>query len=160
MSSRTIEFAPVLKTLDVNAPTDRAFKIFIAFRWWPKSHSILASKSPQVAVAVEPRVGGRWYERGQDGSECDWGRVLAWDPPKRVLLTWQLNANFQFDTKIATEVEVTFTEIAGNKTRVVMEHRLFEKYGEEGAKIRAAVDSPDGWGALLKMFAAMADGAT
>jgi uncharacterized protein YndB with AHSA1/START domain len=160
MSSRTIEFAPVLKTLDVNAPPDRAFEVFTTFRWWPKSHSILASKSPQVAVTVESHVGGRWYERGQDGSECDWGRVLAWDPPKRVLLTWQLNSSFQFDTKVVTEVEVTFTALAGDKTRVVMEHRLFEKYGEEGAKIRAAVDSPDGWAGLLKMFAAMAESAT
>jgi hypothetical protein len=77
-----------------------------------------------------------------------------------VLLTWQLNSSFQFDTKVVTEVEVTFTALAGDKTRVVMEHRLFEKYGEEGAKIRAAVDSPDGWAGLLKMFAAMAEGAT
>ena len=86
--------------------------------------------------------------------------MVVWDPPRRAVFTWQLNSSFQFDTKIATEVEVTFAALAGNKTRVVMEHRLFEKYGEEGAKIRAAVDSPDGWAGLLKMFAATADGAT
>jgi uncharacterized protein YndB with AHSA1/START domain len=160
MSTRTIDFAPVMKILDVNAPPDRAFEIFTGFRWWPKSHSILASKSPQVAVTVEARPGGRWYERGQDGTECNWGRVVTWDPPKRLVLTWQLNSNFQFDSKIATEVEVTFTPAAGNRTHVVMEHRLFEKYGEEGEKIRAAVDSPDGWAGLLQMFAAMAAGAT
>jgi uncharacterized protein YndB with AHSA1/START domain len=160
MSSRTIDFAPVLKTIDVNAPPARAFAMFSAFRWWPKSHSILTSKSPQAAVVLEPKSGGRWYERGEDGSECDWGNVVTWDPPKRLLLNWQLNGNFQYDPKVSSEVEITFTAVVGNKTRVVLEHRLFEMFGEEGKKIRAAVDAPDGWTGLLQMFAAMADRAT
>jgi uncharacterized protein YndB with AHSA1/START domain len=157
--SRTIDFAPVLKSIDVNAPPQRAFEVFAAFRWWPKSHSILASKSPQVAVTVEPRVGGRWYERGEDGSECDWGKVLSWDPPKRMVLSWHLNASFQIDPTIATEVVVTFEPRGAGSTHVALEHRLFERHGAEGEKIRAAVDSPDGWGGLLSAFAAMADSA-
>ncbi|WIM14355.1 SRPBCC family protein [Enhydrobacter sp.] len=151
--SRTISLAPVLKNIDVDAPPARAFKIFAGFRWWPRSHSILPSKSPQVAVAVEPKVGGRWFERGEDGSECDWGKVLVWEPPRRMVMTWLLDSTFQINPKVVTEVEVTFTAIGVDRTRVVLEHRLFDRHGEEGEKVRAAVDSPDGWAGLLTMFA-------
>jgi uncharacterized protein YndB with AHSA1/START domain len=156
MSSRTIDFAPVLKNIEVNAPPERAFEVFAAFRWWPKSHSILTSKSPQVAVTLEPRIGGRWYERGEDGSECDWGSVLSWEPPRRMVLSWLLNASFQIDPTVATEVIVTFEPRGTDKTYVALEHRLFERHGAEGEKMRAAVDSPDGWAGLLKSFATLA----
>ena len=151
--SRTISVAPVLKDIEVDAPPAKAFEIFAGFRWWPRSHSILPSKSPQVAVTVEPKVGGRWFERGADGSECDWGKVLVWEPPKRMVMTWMLDSTFQANPKVVTEVEVTFTAIEARKTRVSLEHRLFDRYGEEGEKIRAAVGSPDGWSGLLRMFA-------
>jgi hypothetical protein len=72
------------------------------------------------------------------------------------VLSWQLNANFQIDPKISTEVVVTFAAVGADKTHVVLEHRLFERFGSEGEKVRAAVDSPDGWTGLLKMFAAAA----
>lgn len=158
--SGTIAFAPVVKNIEVNAPPAQAFEVFMAFRWWPKGHSILASKSPQIAVTVEPRVGGRWFERGEDGSECDWGKVVTWQPPKRAVLTWQLNGNFQYDPNISTEVEVIFSALPGNRTHVALEHRLFETLGEEGEKIRGAVDAPDGWSGLLQMFAELAGAAT
>jgi uncharacterized protein YndB with AHSA1/START domain len=151
--SRTITLAAVLKSIEVNAPPARAFEVFAAFRWWPKTHSILESKSPQIAVTVEPKVGGRWFERGEDGSECDWGKVLAWEPPKRMVLTWHLDSTFQINPKVVTEVEVTFAAAGAGKTHVSLEHRLFDRYGEEGEKMRAAVDAPDGWTGLLKMFA-------
>lgn len=154
--SRTISPAPVLKDIEVDAPPAKAFEIFAGFRWWPKTHSILPSKSPQAAVTVEPKVGGRWFERGADGSECDWGQVLVWQPPRRMVMTWLLDSTFQANPKVVTEVEVTFTAIGAGKTHVSLEHRLFDRYGEEGEKIRAAVDSPDGWSGLLKMFAAAA----
>jgi uncharacterized protein YndB with AHSA1/START domain len=151
--SRTISLAPVLKDIDVDAPPAKAFEIFAGFRWWPGTHSILPSKSPQVAVTVEPKVGGRWFERGEDGSECDWGKVVAWDPPKRLVLTWLLDSTFQVNPKVTTEIEVTFTAIGADRTHVALEHRLFDRHGEEGEKVRAAVDSPDGWSGLLTMFA-------
>lgn len=151
--SRTISVAPVLKNIEVDAPPARAFEIFASFRWWPRSHSILPSKSPQVAVTVEPKVDGRWFERGADGSECEWGKVLVWEPPKRMVMTWLLDSTFQANPKVVTEVEVTFTAIGASKTHVSLEHRLFDRYGEEGEKIRAAVGSPDGWSGLLRMFA-------
>ena len=83
--SATIAMAPVRKSIRVKAARERAFEIFTQWRWWPKEHSILKSKSPQVSVTTEPRAGGRWYERGADGTECDWGKVLVWDPPARVV---------------------------------------------------------------------------
>lgn len=149
----TIVFAPLLKNIEVNAPPEKAFEVFTAFRWWPKSHSILQSKSRQATVKLEPQVGGRWYERGEDGSECDWGNVAAWEPPRRLVLTWHLNSSFQYDPKIATEVEVTFVPTGAGRTQVNLEHRLFERYEDEGEKIRAAVDHPDGWSGLLVAFA-------
>ena len=79
--------------------------------------------------------------------------MLSWEPPKRLVLSWQLNGNFQIDPKIATEVVVTFAAVGADKTHVALEHRLFERFGTEGEKIRTAVDAPDGWNGLLKMFA-------
>ena len=151
--SRTISIAPVLKDIDVNAPPAKAFEVFAGFRWWPKTYSILPSKSPQAAMIVEPKVGGRWFERGEDGSECDVGKVVVWEPPKRMVLTWLLDSTFQINPKVVTKVEVTFTAIGADKTHVSLEHRLFDRYGEEGEKVRAIVDSPDGWPGLLRIFA-------
>lgn len=151
--TQTISFAPIAKTIEVNAPPPHAFEIFTAFRWWPKSHSILESKSPQAEVTVEPRVGGRWFERGEDGSECAWGEVLVWDPPRRLVLTWRLDGDFKIDAARHTEVEVTFTALGPDRTRVVLEHRLFERFGPAGQKIRDAVGSPGGWADLLAAFA-------
>lgn len=94
-----IAVAPVRKSILVKAPAGRAFEVFARRMgsWWPKSHSI--GTSPQADVVIEPRAGGRWYERGADGSECDWGRVLAWEPPARLLLAWQLDATWTFDRR-------------------------------------------------------------
>jgi uncharacterized protein YndB with AHSA1/START domain len=153
--TQTISFAPIARTLEVNAPPRRAFEIFTAFRWWPRSHSILQSRSPQVLVAIEPRIGGRWFERGEDGSECAWGEVIAWEPPGRLVMTWRLDGDFKIDPERHTEVEVTFTAIDTGRTRVVLEHRLFERFGPVGQKIRDAVGSPGGWADLLAAFAAL-----
>jgi len=83
----------------VAVPPKRAFEVFTAnmHRWWPPAHSIL--KAPRASITVEPQVGGRWYERATDESECTWGRVVSWDPPSRVVLTWQLTADFVYDPR-------------------------------------------------------------
>ncbi len=140
----------------VNAAPARAFEVFtVGFaRWWPRSHTI--GKVPQKEAVIEPRVGGRWFERGEDGSECDWGRVLVWEPPARVVLGWQLNADFKFDPHIVTEVEVRFIAESANATRVELEHRQLERLGDQGERLREKVDSPNGWGKLLEHFAAAA----
>lgn len=157
--NQTVAFAPVRKTVRVKAPLRRAFEVFTAISWWPKEHSILKG-TRQQAVLIEPRAGGRWFERGEDGSECDWGKVLAWEPPTRLLLSWQINGNFQVDPNLITEVEVTFIPEDVNLTRVELEHRYLERARDTAATLRAGVDSPGGWAGLLKRFAEAADGST
>jgi len=142
--------APIRKSLRVRAPKERAFEVFAANmgKWWLKSHSLLAS--PQQDVLIEPREGGRWFERGEDGSEQDWGRVLAWEAPDRIVLAWQLNADWAYDPDFETTVEVTFTA-AGEDTIVAFEHRDLERYGDRAEEIRGGYESgmEGGWGELL-----------
>jgi len=160
MSSRTMTmtFAPVRKTIRVKAGQQHAFKVFTTGRWWPREHSILASGARQAAVIIEPRIDGRWFERGEDGSECDWGKVLVWEPPSRLLLTWQLNGRFQYDPELLTEVEVRFIPEGPKSTRVELEHRHIERAGDTAQALRDGVDSPEGWSKLLERFAEGAAG--
>ena len=111
---KTIAVAPVRKSVRVKAAPARAFEIFTAGmkRWWLPAYSINKS-SPIADIVVEPRRGGRWFERGQDGSECQWGKVLAWEPPGRLLLTWQITPQWQFDANLVTELEVRFVPDGG-----------------------------------------------
>ena len=157
--NRLVNPAPVRKNVLVRAPAQRAFEVFTAGvgRWWPKSHHIGASE--MLTQVIEPRVGGRWFERGVDGVECDIGHVLVWDPPGRLVLAWQLNAEWKFDRALVTEVEVRFIETEPRLTRVELEHRHLERLREHAAKLREAIDSPGGWGALLDLYskAASAD---
>lgn len=149
--SQTISPAPIRKSVRVNVAPARAFEIFAtgASRWWLKTHTINPTKSPQKDVIIEPRTGGRWFERGEDGSECSWGQVLAWEPPSRLLLAWQINADFQYDAALVTEVEVRFTP-DGSGTLVELEHRLLDRMGERGVGMRDAFTR--GWGLLLDSF--------
>jgi uncharacterized protein YndB with AHSA1/START domain len=151
--NRTIAPAPVRKSVIVQASASRAFEVFTAgiARWWPKSHHIGASE-PERQV-IEPREGGRWFERGVDGVECDIGRVLRWQPPTLLVLAWQLTADWKFDAALVTEVEVRFTAIEARVTRVELEHRHLERLGERAAAMREQIDAPNGWGGLLALFA-------
>lgn len=147
-----IRIAPVRKQLLVKASQSRAFAVFTAqmSRWWPATHSIL--KSPLKECIVEPRVGGRWYAVGEDGSSCETGYVIAWQPPQALVLAWQINAEWQFDPELVTEVEVRFIAESADTTRVELEHRHLERMGEKAGAARDAVDSPGGWGAILGSF--------
>ena len=146
-----MNIAPVRKSILVRATPDHTFATYVGQGWWPKEHSLLVSGSPQKKVVIEPRAGGRWYEIGEDGTECDWGKVLAYDPPRRLLLTWQINGDFKPDPSATTEVEVTFSPAEGG-TRVELEHRGFESYAT-GRQLHDAVDGEMGWGGLLEMMA-------
>ena len=150
--SQTIKPAPVRKTLTVRASPETAFRVFTEGfdRWWPRTHHI--GKSELARAVIEPRLGGRWYEVCVDGSECDWGDVLAWEPPHRLLLAWRLNAQWEYEPDLLTEVEVRFVAIEDGQTRVDFEHRGFERMGAAGETARAGVDSPSGWGAILAEF--------
>jgi uncharacterized protein YndB with AHSA1/START domain len=150
--STQIRPAPVRKSIFVEAPPAHAFDVFTAGigRWWPKTHKI--GDVDLDKPIIEPRNGGRWYQVGVDGSECDIGTVEAWEPPSRLVLIWQLTAEFEFDADLVTEVEVLFTR-EGDGTRVDLEHHHLERLGETAEKMREAVDSPGGWSGLLQLFA-------
>jgi uncharacterized protein YndB with AHSA1/START domain len=144
----------VRQSVVVDAPRERAFAVFTdgMTSWWPTdSHSI--GSAPMAGAVIEPRPGGRWYERGEDGSECDWGRVLAWDPPERVVLAWQISADWKADPDIHTEVEVRFTTEDDGRTRVELEHRHLEAFGERAEQMRGVFGSDGGWRTLLARFA-------
>jgi uncharacterized protein YndB with AHSA1/START domain len=153
--SLAIKPAPVRKTLTVAASPSRAFEVFTAGfdRWWPRSHSI--GESPLKTAVIEPRQGGRWFGRLENGTEAAWGDVLAWEPPRRLVLAWRIGADWQYDPELLTEVEVIFTP-EGEGTRVDFEHRHLERMGEGAEAVRASFESEGGWTGLLKMFAAEA----
>jgi uncharacterized protein YndB with AHSA1/START domain len=149
------EIEPIRKQLVVSAAAEHAFRVFTAGldRWWPRDHHI--GKAPMKRAVLEPRSGGRWYEIGDDGSECNWGRVLVWDPPRRLVLAWQITAEWQYDASFETELEVTFTAEGPRRTIVQLEHRNFERFGAGAEEIRKQMDS--GWGANLDTFAKIAE---
>jgi uncharacterized protein YndB with AHSA1/START domain len=137
----------------VEAPAERAFRVFTEKMetWWPATHHI--AKVPLKNIVVERRANGRWAEIGTDGSECNWGRVLVWDPPKRLVLAWQLTANWQYDENFMTEVEINFTPVDAGKTRVALEHRNLERYGKEMEAVAKSIGSDGGWPLILRQFA-------
>jgi len=156
MSSTTAD-RMVRKSVTVAAPLAVAFEVFTAQieAWWPMaSHHI--GEAACAAVVIEPRRGGRWFERGVDGSECDWGHVLHWDAPNRVTLMWQLSAQFKFDPSIETEVDVCFTALDAGTTRVDLEHRCLDAYGADAEAMRETFGSPNGWNGMLEHFAQVA----
>ena len=120
--------------------------------WWPRDSHHISDADP-VDVFLEPREGGRWYERGGDGRECEWGHVKAIERPERILLAWQLTPEWIFDPdpSKATEVEVTFIAEEGG-TRVTLEHRGFEVHGQAGAAMRESVSSDGGWQQVLRLY--------
>ena len=150
----------VRKVVSVQAPPPVAWRVFTEEigRWWPlATHKIGTAKAADAVI--EPRVGGRWYERGDDGSTCDWGRVLAWEPPTRLVLAWQISADWKYAPCLRTEVEVRFIAEGKNATRVELEHRHLELYGERRDQMRGTFDSEMGWKGLLDAFAARASAA-
>ena len=155
--AQRIQPAAIVKTVEVKASPDRAFDVFASRmgEWWHKEHSI-AQGTTQKDVIIEPRAGGRWFELGADGSEHPWGHVLAYDPPRRLLLAWQLDRDFHFDPELVTEIEVRFEPI-GDATRVHFEHRLLERMGEGAVQLFEEMDG--GWGMLLELFASRANAA-
>ncbi|HLH96696.1 MAG TPA: SRPBCC family protein [Xanthobacteraceae bacterium] len=157
MTMQLIRPAPVRKSITVKADVAHAFEVFTRGigRWWPRTHCI--ASSPQKDVVIEPAAGGRWFEIGEDGSQCNWGRVLAWEPPTRLLLAWQIDGNWKYDPNFLTEVEVTFTPLASGETRVDLEHRNLERFGEKSNEVRGMIDSEDGWSGIMKRYAEVAE---
>lgn len=145
---------PITGTVTLAVPVERAFAVFTGSvdAWWP--HQFHIGQADVAEVVLEPRVGGRWFERGVDGSECDWGRVLVWEPPHRLLFTWQINGSWQFDPDLAkaSEIEARFTAAGPQESVVRVEHRYFERL-DGGQAINGAIDGGGGWKLLLDGFA-------
>ena len=139
------ETAPIQLSFEVDCSPEHAFDVWTtrASLWWPASHTV--STESGLAVVFEPRVGGRIFERTASGEEHDWGRVIAWEPPSRIVYAWHLRV----DRADATEVEIRFLP-AGSVTRVEIEHRGWEKLGAKGAARREG--NLGGWGSLLPHF--------
>ena len=139
----------------VEAPIERAFSVFTEDigSWWRADHHILEGELAEMVF--EPRVGGHVLDRGADGSECRWARVLAYEPPKRVVISWDINTQWQLETdhERTSEVEVRFVPEGADRTRVTLEHRNLDRHGEGWEGMRDAVGSPEGWPEGLRGFA-------
>lgn len=152
---------PVLhRSTGVALPVEKAFAFFTESfaSWWPADYHIGAAEMAEAIL--EPRAGGRWYERGIDGSECDWGRVLVWEPPHRLVITWQIDGQWRYDPdpERASEIEVRFTADGPDRTTVELEHRHLDRLVDGRAMHDRVSTEPGGWGTLLGIFAETAGG--
>jgi uncharacterized protein YndB with AHSA1/START domain len=150
-----VEPAVVNKSVRVPVPIERAFSVFVEQMetWWPAEHHI--GDKPFQSIIVEPRKGGRWYERDAEGNDCNWGHILAWEPPHRVTFSWHLGPDWKFDPDLdkASEVHIRFTEEGPSATLVELEHSAIERHGEGYEKLREMLDTPDAWSRTLSEFA-------
>ncbi|WP_372668055.1 SRPBCC family protein [Amycolatopsis kentuckyensis] len=146
---------PFRKSVVVACSREHAFKTYTeAFdSWWPREHHL--GEADLAEAVLEPKAGGRWYEKTVDGAECDWGEVLVWEPPARVVLSWRIDGDWKPDPDPAhaSEIEVRFVEEGPRSTRVELEHRAFERHGADAAKIRRGVSSEGGHDRGLALFA-------
>jgi uncharacterized protein YndB with AHSA1/START domain len=143
----------VNKTVSVNLPAERAFALFTQgmATWWPESHHL---GGVPAAMILEPRAGGRIYDRYDDGRELDWASVRDYEPPERIVIRWHLGGDWAFDPDPAhaSTVEVRFFAESPTTTRVELEHRDFANHVHGGDEIRSSVDSPEGWILGLNAF--------
>ncbi|WP_315095191.1 SRPBCC family protein [uncultured Cellulomonas sp.] len=139
----------------VALPVESAFRFFTESmgRWWPAEYRI--GESEMVDTVLEPYVGGRWFERGADGSECTWGHVLAWEPPHRLVVSWQITGSWRYDDDPdrASEIEVRFTPDGPDQTVVELQHRHLERLVGGEAVRKAIEEGGGGWSTLLRTFA-------
>jgi uncharacterized protein YndB with AHSA1/START domain len=149
------EATTVRNSIVVQAPIDRAFRVFTedfgAFK--PPEHNLLGA---EVAETVfEPHVGGHLYDRGMDGTECRWARVLAYEPPHRLVISWDINPHWQLeaDRDKTSEVEVRFTAETPERTRVELEHRNLDRHGADWEGLREGVAGDQGWPLYLQRYA-------
>jgi uncharacterized protein YndB with AHSA1/START domain len=143
----------VRRQVVVAASQETAFDVFTAgmTSWWPAEHHI--GSAPIEEIVIEPEPGGRWYTRHTDGSETYTGVVTAWEPPARLAATWQIGADWKYHADLVTTVELRFVAEAPDRTRVELEHRDLEAYGEAAAQMHETFGSPDAWGRTLEEFA-------
>lgn len=153
--TETLAIEPVRKSFEVELTPLDAFQLFTSDMgsWWPSTHHI--ASSPFVEIVVEPRPGGGWFEVAQDGSTCQWGSILEWDPPHKVVFAWGLQGDWKFspDLSKSSEVEVRFLPMGDSATLVEFEHRRLDRH-EAGVKVAAGVNQ--GWETVLGAFRGLA----
>jgi uncharacterized protein YndB with AHSA1/START domain len=146
--------AVVRRQIVVNAPIEQAFTVFTErfgdFK--PREHNLL--QVPIAATVFEPKAGGHIYDRGTDGSECRWARILAFEPPTRVVFSWDIGPTWQVeaDPDLTSEVEVLFVAETPNQTRIELEHRHLDRHGPGWESVRDGVDSDTGWPLYLSRY--------
>jgi uncharacterized protein YndB with AHSA1/START domain len=154
MTTRASESA-VRTSVVVEAPVDRAFHVFTEEigSWWDPDHHLIEAEF--VEMVFETRVGGTIYDRGVDGSECHWARVLEFEPPNRFVISWDINVDWELETdhERTSAVEVRFSEQGPNRTLVELEHRNLERHGEGWEGMRDAVGGENGWNSGLALYA-------
>jgi uncharacterized protein YndB with AHSA1/START domain len=147
--------ASVRTEIVVEAPIERAFRVFTEDfdRIKPREHNMLGAEIAETVF--EPRAGGHIYDRGVDGSECRWARVLAYEPPDRIVFTWDISPQWRLETDLGrtSEVEVRFTSEAPERTRVELEHRNLDRHGEGWEGLREGVAADQGWPLYLERYA-------
>ena len=153
--STTDTSTSVRTSIVIEAPVERAFEAFVheMASWWNPDHHILEGQLAEMVV--EPRVGGHIYDRGVDGSECHWARVLAYEPPHRFVFSWDISPEWKLevDPDKTSEVEVGFISEGPHTTRVELVHRNLDRHGHGWENVRGAVGSPGGWPGGLERFA-------
>lgn len=138
------QYPPVRKTVTVQASPEECFRTFTQrpLDWWPPHHVLV--RQPREAIVFQPHVGGRYYERAVDGTEADWGTILAWNPPHGLRMTWRINGQWQpiDDEDRASEIEVTFRRIDDHTTEVTLTHLNLHRHGPDAARIHQALQGP------------------
>jgi len=138
----------------VPVSAERAFTVFTAdmTSWWPPEHHI--GSAPIEEIVVEPYEGGRWFTRHTDGTETSTGHVVVWEPGERLVITWQIGADWKYHVDLVTTIELRFVAEAPDRTRVLLEHRDLEAYGVDAEKMRETFEQPGAWEATMVAYAA------
>jgi uncharacterized protein YndB with AHSA1/START domain len=145
----------VRRSIRVEVAQAKAFEVFVNMTaWWPlATHTI--GEAPARASIVEPEVGGRWYDIDKNGDEHGIGHVLAYEPPERIVLTWEISHDWRYDPTLLTEIEVRFVAETPTRTLVELEHRHLERYGEHAATQVETFEADGAWTYLLDCFASV-----
>ncbi len=154
MAPEMAQNAVVKRTLHVEVPIEKAFQVFTERmgQWWPAAHHV--GKTPFKDILIDKKKGGRWYEVNVEGAECIWGTVLAYEPPKKVMLSWHLQPDWSFNADLAkaSEVLLEFVAEGAEKTRVEFEHRHLERHGAGWETMREQVGGDGGWPMILAEY--------
>jgi len=153
---QTVE--PIRRGITVDVAQERAFDVFTGdmTSWWPATHHI--GSAPIAEIIIEPKSGGRWYTRHEDGSETSTGYVVAYDRPHRLVVTWQIGHDWTYRPDLITTIEIRFEAEGPDRTRVELEHRDLASFGEHAEEMRAIFGADDAWNQILADFAAAAEG--